>query len=181
MKPLFLFVILCVISVMVQLLARIPFLQPLFLRLRKKLHPIAAHIRNVWMYATARFFQLLHTNVVYEKFEYLKLKNTSRITGYSDTVIRNPEQDLQAELERYRLKWKRCRTNQERVRYLYGKYVTQNRKQKQPFSYASTPRQLQKAWGEDEYNRLLIPTYYEARYQPTAEIDDEVLEKLRKC
>ena len=140
--------------------------------------PFLRKFKIRWGALTSRLFDILRTTVIYQKLEYLHLKDTSRITGYRDEQIKNRGLETSAEYELSPLKWRRCKTNAERVRVLYAKYIAKNRRQKKLFSYSDTPVELQHQWGHDVYNELLIPAYYDARYNEHCDISDQQMTQL---
>lgn len=140
--------------------------------------PALERLKHIWSNASNALLQLAHKNVVYQKFEYLHLRDRSRITGYSDEYRKSADDDKLREYGGNRLKWKKCKTNQERIRFLYSRFVIRGRRQGKIFTYSDTPNQLREAWGEDLYHTLLTEAYYQARYDEEAQIEDEVVREL---
>lgn len=146
----------------------------------KRLFPLTKRIRKLWSHLAETLFSWVKESGVYRKMEYLHLKDLSRITGYSDEYIPINKEEQTPVYDSVRLKWKKCRTNSERVRYLYAKYVLRQRRDKHSFRDSDTPMQLQLKWGKDDYNDRLFPDYYRARYTTKEEISDEEIRELQR-
>lgn len=173
--------VLYMIAMLLGLLNELAFFHRLFRRFKRRLRPFLDRMKALAGAISDRVSGWMHTTAFYHKFEFLKLKNTSRITGYTDVHMRSRDIDGEEEYDLYLRRWRRCATNAERVRFLYGKYITKKRRQKKTFSYASTPQELNACWGTTAYSGQLIPAYYEARYNRNAEIRRELVEQLLKA
>lgn len=143
------------------------------------------HKLKQFLSRTANFFlHMAHNTVIYQKFEYLHLKNTSRITGYRDEYMHETNAQTAAEYEVLPLKWRKCETNAQKVRYFYLKHVLANKKAGKPFSYADTPNQLLEKWSPDNAkDHFLTSSYYTARYKifpQGQDIPDETIQALKE-
>lgn len=174
------FAVFYIIFQVIKILDEITLVRRLVKKISPYFRPAIRKLKNIWSDAANLLLKLAHTSAVYQKFEALHLKNTSKITGYSDEFFRNHENETSHDYEIYHLKWKKCKSNSERVRFLYAKYIIRNRKKGKAFSYANTPEELQKVWGKDDYNAALFSAYYIARYDEKEEITDEIILKLTK-
>lgn len=160
-------------------------------RILKKLQPYAAplvnRIKSWWSHAANVLLKWVYASSVYQKIEYRRWKDTSRITGYSDEYHHNLSPSSSREYDAIPLKWRKCENNAQRIRCIYRKYVETNRKAGKPFSYASTPTELQKKWfqpSSEENDRLLMQLYYPARYDESetskTAIPDDIVEHLKQ-
>lgn len=163
-----------------EILKEVKAVRKLLLRLARFLLPLTKRLKQLWG-AFARTLSLTAKNsALYKKIEYLHLKDLSRITGYSDEYIPINNEKEKVDYDSIRLKWKKCKTNAEKVRYLYAKYVLAKRKNGHVFLNSDTPMQIQSKWGEDQYNQQLFPDYYKARYAISEEISDQEIKALLK-
>lgn len=171
------------------ILGKLRIFQRLLFRIAPFIQPLKRKLKSFWSRSTNFFLHMAHRTIFYQKFEYLHLKNTSRITGYRDEYTHRTDVRSSAEYEAFPLKWHKCRTNAQKVRFLYLKYVLANKKSGKPFSYADTPNQLQEKWASDDArDHLLTSSYYYARYKfcddsgednKNEDISDEVIETLK--
>lgn len=171
------------------ILGKLRIFQRLLFVIAPYIQPLKQKLKSFLSRSTNFFLHMAHRTIIYQKFEYLHLKNTSRITGYRDEYMHRTDVCSSPEYEALPLKWHKCRTNAHKVRFLYLKYVLANKKSGKPFSYADTPNQLQKKWAfKDAKDNLLTSSYYYARYKfcdgneesrKNEDIADEVIEKLK--
>lgn len=78
---------------------------------------------------------------------------------------------------RKHLRWRDMKTNNEKIRYLYMKYVVGRVKAGQPFQYSLTPAELQKLWKAED--KEIVSAYIQARYG-VEELPEELVERLKK-
>lgn len=135
-------------------------------RLEPYIRPVLSRLGKFVSNAANFLLRLAHHSFIYQKFEYRRLRDTSRITGYHDEYRHSGQSLANQEYETYALRWRKCKNDAQRVRYTYLKYVQTNRKAGKPFSYADTPSRLQKRWHTegDTRDELLVKWYYPARY-----------------
>jgi len=149
----------------------------LFRRIVKRLEPYVKPALRKFMQLISHganlLLRLAHHSFLYQKFEYRRLRDTSRITGYHDEYRHSHQTPIQQEYETCALRWRKCKTDAERVRYTYLKYVEANRKAGKPFSYTDTPNSLQQRWHMDgeTSDETLIKWYYPARYGDCRNLD----------
>lgn len=165
------------------LLGKLRIMQRLLFLIAPYVQPFKRKLKHFLSRSANFFLHMAHNTVIYQKMEYLHLKNTSRITGYHDEYIHDTTVRSVKEYEAFPLKWHKCKTNAQKIRFLYLKYVLTNKKAGKPFSYADTPDQLQKKWSfEDAKDDLLTSSYYCARYkihEENEDIPDQVIETLK--
>lgn len=80
---------------------------------------------------------------------------------------------------RRHLKWRDMKTNRDKVRFYYMRYVLGTVKQGAPFGYHLTPDELKALWKNPEGAEPLTSLYYRARYGEE-EVSGEELLKLSK-
>lgn len=157
--------------------------QRLVKQLQPYLHPVAERIRSFISHAAATLLRLAQSNVIYQRLEYHRLRDTSRITGYSDEYHHATTMPATQEYTCYPLKWRKCTNDAQRIRYTYLKYVEANRKSGKAFSYSDTPYMLHRRWQPNDKTsaRLLITSYYPARYGNETDqipLSEEALKQL---
>lgn len=172
------FSVLYILYQLKEILKEVSAVRKLFGRLARFLLPLTLRLKKLWAAFARALSAAAQNSVLYKKIEYLHLKDLSCITGYSDEYIPINNEIEKNDYDFIRLKWKRCKTNAERVRYLYAKYVLEKRKSGHAFRCSDTPMQIQSKWGKDQYNQTLFPEYYRARYAPKEKIGDEEVEAL---
>lgn len=134
---------------------------------------------KLWGRFTNRILEMAKSTAVYHKYEMLKLKDLSRITGYSDEKLTNFSYKTSKDYDLILKKWRKCKGNAEKVRYIYGKYIERERKEGKVFDLVSTPYELIERWDKTDYNQLLADTYYKARYNENEQIEDEIVKRLQ--
>lgn len=80
---------------------------------------------------------------------------------------------------RHHLKWRDMKTNQDKVRFYYMRYVLGTVKKGAPFGYHLTPGELKALWKNPEGAEPLTGLYYRARYSGQ-EIEEQELLRLEK-
>lgn len=77
---------------------------------------------------------------------------------------------------RRHLRWRDMKTNQDKVRFYYMRYVLGTVKRGAPFGYHLTPGELKALWKNPEGAEPLTGLYYRARYGEEEISEEEVLE-----
>lgn len=76
---------------------------------------------------------------------------------------------------RRHLKWRDMKTNGDKVRFYYMRYVLGRVKQGAPFAYHLTPEELKALWKKPEEAEPLTSLYYRARYGEEEVSEEELL------
>lgn len=104
-----------------------------------------------------------------------KKKKKKRVQTYRDESFRAEGLGYFSRKQKH-LRWKDMKSNNDKIRYLYMKYVLQGVKKGNPFKYCFTPKELQRLWKEEE-ELPLVNAYHGARYG-TEELPEELVKKL---
>lgn len=80
---------------------------------------------------------------------------------------------------RHHLKWRDMKTNRDKVRFYYMRYVLGTVKKGAPFGYHLTPEELKRLWKNPEGAEPLTGLYYRARYG-IEEIEEQELADLQE-
>ena len=79
---------------------------------------------------------------------------------------------------RHHLRWRDMKTNQDKIRFYYMRYVLGTVKKGAPFAYHFTPGELKALWKDPEGAEPLTGLYYRARYGGQ-EIKEEELSRVQ--
>lgn len=99
-------------------------------------------------------------------------------TGYRDESFYAKKQNSFWRRNRH-LRLRDMKSNGEKIRYYYMKYVLGEVRKGAPFAYHLTPAQLKSLWKNPEESEPLVGLYYEARYGTRA-IKAEEVELVKK-
>ena len=167
------FAVLYAIGQVLLILYDIEFFRRAVKRLEPYVKPVLHKIMQLISHGANFLLRLAHHSFIYQKFEYRRLRDTSRITGYHDEYRHSDQTPSSQEYETYALRWRKCKNDAERVRYTYLKYVETNRRAGKTFSYSDTPNNLQKRWHTDaeSNDESLIKWYYPSRYGNKENLD----------
>lgn len=166
------FLILAILQVWF-LLPKWRFLSP---RLRKLLAKIAKPFQKLWTIGKEGFRR------VRERFSFGRNGRESgrdqkrKGKAYRDESFYAEGSGLFAKRRKH-LKWRDMKSNNEKIRYLYMKYVLRGVKEGRPFKYSLTPKELQLLWKAEE--KEIVSAYIQARYG-NEELPEEQVEVLKK-
>lgn len=76
---------------------------------------------------------------------------------------------------RHHLRWRDMKTNRDKIRFYYMRYVLGTVKQGAPFAYHLTPEELKALWKNPEGAEPVTSLYYRARYGEEEISEEEVL------
>lgn len=80
---------------------------------------------------------------------------------------------------RHHLRWRDMKTNQDKIRFYYMRYVLETVKKGAPFAYHFTPGELKALWKNPEGAEPITGLYYRARYGGQ-EIKEEELSRVQR-
>lgn len=164
-------VLLCILLVLFCL-----FCIRLLLRLLKK-RSVGKSLKRLLL----RFFAMLGR--VYESLVSLlpnsKPTRAQQIHGYTDELLFHGIDDALPD-RRSRLRWRACKTDSERIRYLYVKQLRRSIKKGFAFRYADTPAQLRQRLPREAGENPVFSLYYPARYQADNGIGAREVEQVRQ-
>ena len=107
-----------------------------------------------------------------------KRKNKNKNGAYRDEFLYAEGSGLFGR-RRHHLRWRDMKTNQDKIRFYYMRYVLETVKKGAPFAYHLTPGELKALWKNPEGAEPLTGLYYRARYGGQ-EIKEEELARVQE-
>ena len=107
-----------------------------------------------------------------------KKKNKNKNGAYRDEFLYAEGNGLFGHRRRH-LRWRDMKSNQDKIRFYYMRYVLGTVKKGAPFSYHLTPGELKALWKNPENAEPLTGLYYRARYGGQ-EINEEELAGVQR-
>lgn len=166
------FLILAMIQVWF-LLPKWAFLKP---RLKKVLGKVAKPFQKIWQFGKSGFEKIREKFFFGRKSVAVGKESRKKNKSYRDESFYAEGAGLFSKRRKH-LKWRDMKSNNDKIRYLYMKYVLRGVKKGNPFQYSFTPMELQRLWKEKD--EKIVSAYIQARYG-NEELPEALVEELKE-
>ena len=145
---------------------------------RKKWRPVVSRATSRIFGSAARFFMRIFERV--SKKLGLGARTKKNVIGGKTQITFDQNVFEKEKISRKKaIKWKQLQSDRDRLRYLYRNMITHKIRGGERIHPADTPSEIEESCERDVFESELFSLYIDARYDERAELDADIIEKLK--